>query len=470
MSKQTWWKVTCGICVLSVMAAIDSPAQTFKTLTSFDGVTGTPWSLVSLVQGTDGNLFGTTSNGGAYGNGTVFRVTPAGTLTTLYSFCAIPLNCTDGMTPYGGLIQAADGNLYGTNTFAGFGGTGVVFKISPQGTETTVAALAGSGQPAGTLVQAANGTFYGTTGDQDGYFSMIFSVPVPPGPFITTLYTFCSEAPNCDTGENPSALIQATNGNLYGTTQNDGGVGGDGTIFEMTPKDSLMNLHTFGGADGSAPIGSLVQASNGGLYGTTTEGGANGYGTVFRASLKGSLTTLHSFNSSDGAYPSAGLVQATDGNFYGTTARGGANGAGTLFKMSPGGTLTTLYNFCADSNCTDGSGPYGALFQATNGKFYGVTTGGGANNDGTVFGLNVGLGPFVETVPTSGKVGRGVLILGTNLTGTSSVTFNGTPAVFTVRSKTLISATVPAGGTSGTVEVVTPGGALSSNVSFQVAP
>jgi uncharacterized repeat protein (TIGR03803 family) len=148
-----------------------------------------------------------------------------------------------------------------------------------------------------------------------------------------------------------------------------------------------------------------------------------------------------------------------------------SNGCGTIFSITRSGTLTTLYNFCSQggSNCTDGYGLQAALVQDTNGTFYGTTVFGGANDDGTVFSLSVGLGPFVKTQPTSGAVGATVIILGTNLTGSTSVTFNSTPQpTFTVVSASEMTTTVPAGATTGTVQVVTPGGTLSSNVPFTV--
>jgi uncharacterized repeat protein (TIGR03803 family) len=169
------------------------------------------------------------------------------------------------------------------------------------------------------------------------------------------------------------------------------------------------------------------------------------------------------------------LIQATNGELYGTTEFGGAYGVGlayggTVFKITPGGELTTLHSFCAQSGCTDGSIPGGVLVQATNGEFYGTTDAGGANNYGTLFSLSVGLGPFVETQTTVGKVGAAVKILGTDLTGATSVSFNGTAAVFTVVSPSLIKTTVPAGATTGKVEVVTPSGTLSTYVPYRVRP
>src|ERR1039458_8611686 len=223
------------------------------------------------------------------------------------------------------------------------------------------------------------------------------------------------------------------------------------------PAQTLTTLYSFcsqsGCPDGYSPYAGLVQATNGDLYGTTYFGGTGNGGTIFKIAPGGTLTTLYSFcsqtNCADGGGPYAGLVQATSGDFYGTTALGGTGGWGTVFKITPGGTLTTLYSFCSQTNCTDGATPYAGLVQDTNGDFYGTTTHKGGAASGTVFSLSVGLGPFVETRPPYGKVGAAVKILGTNLTGAASVSFDGTAAVFTVVSSSEITTTVPAGASSG---------------------
>jgi uncharacterized repeat protein (TIGR03803 family) len=174
----------------------------------------------------------------------------------------------------------------------------------------------------------------------------------------------------------------------------------------------------------------------------------------------------------DGSDPEAGLVQATDGDLYGTTSfNGDTYNGGTIFKITPSGMLTTLYSFCQSANpCTSGEYPQAALIQDTNGHLYGTTSFGGTGYAGTVFSLSVGLGPFVETQTTAGEVGEVVKILGNDLTGATSVSFNGTPAVFKVSASSLITTTVPAGATSGEVQVVTPSRTLSSNVPFRVLP
>ena len=451
--------LTLVVVLLFVVVATQSAqAQTLKTLHSFDGTDGSD-PQAALVQGTNGDFYGTTYYGGANGWGTVFKITPSGTLTTLHSF-----DITDGSQIIAGLVQGTHGDFYGTTVEGGpsdcSGGCGTIFKITPSGTLTTVHSFDGTdgSNPQAALVQGTSGDFYGTTfegGAND--FGTIFKIT--PSGTLTTLHSF-----NFYTdGETPLAgLVQATNGDFYGTTSR-GGANGAGTVFKISPSGALTTLDSFDGTDGSYPQAGLVQATNGDFYGTTGYGGVC-CGTIFKMTPSGTLTTLHSFDGTDGSFPAASLVQATDGHFYGTTYYGGANGDGTVFKITPSGALTTLHSF----DNTDGGNPSAALIQAANGKFYGTTSDGGANGDGTVFSLSVGLGPFVETQPTSGKVGAAVKILGTDLTGTTSATFNGTAATFTVVSSSEIKTTLPTGATTGTVEVTTPKGTLKSNVVFRV--
>jgi uncharacterized repeat protein (TIGR03803 family) len=452
MSKFSSWKTILLLFAFCAAVAISSPAQTFKTLASFDGTNGGYPYFMSLVQGTDGNFYGTTWVGGANNDGTVFKITPAGALTTLHSF-----EVTDGAAPYAGLVLATSGNFYGITTRGGAKGYGTVFEITPAGKLTTLHSFEGGSAdgawPEGGLVQATNGNFYGTTyeggADNDG---TVFEITAAGK--LTTLYSFDG---NC--GEDPVAgLVQATNGNFYGTTVY------DACVFEITAAGKLTTLLSFDGTDGDYPTAGLVQASNGNFYGTAPEGGAHGDGTVFEITAAGKLTTLLSFDESDGGRPEGWLVQGTNGNFYGTTNAGGADDDGTVFEITPAGKPTTLASF----DESDGANPVGGLVQATNGNFYGTTYYGGAHGLGTVFSLAVGLGPFVETNPTSGAVGTAVIILGNNLTGTTSVTFNGTAASFKVVSSTEITATVPKGATTGVVKVKTPKGTLASNVSFRV--
>lgn len=469
----TWGKLNrrmSAVSVLSAAMAIALPAETFTTLHSFDGTDGTGPGPV--VQATNGDLYGNTLGGGANGAGTVFKITTTGVLTTLYSFCS-QNGCADGEYPRAWLVQATNGYLFGTAQSGGTDGYGTVFRVTPSGALTALYSFCSqSGCADGTtpdsgLVQATNGDLYGTTsdgGDAFGGFGTVFKIT--PSGTLTTVHIFAGNF----TGIEPVAgLVQAANGDLYGTTIF-GGANGAGTVFKMTPGGALTTLYSFCGeddcGDGQNPQVNLVQATNGDLYGTTSLGGANAMGTVFKMTPSGALTTLYSFCSQSGCPDGSGfapLVQATNGDLYGTTVAGGESGYGTIFKITPGGTLTTLHSF----DGTDGEYP-GGLIQDTNGLLYGTTTAGGANNYGTVFSLSVGLGPFVKTQTASGEVGAPINILGSDLTGATSVTFNGIAAAFTVVSRYLITTTVPAGASTGEVEVVTPSRTLSSNVPFRV--
>jgi uncharacterized repeat protein (TIGR03803 family) len=378
-----------ALLLLCLATAITAPAQTFTSLVSFDGTNGAN-PLGSLVQGFDGSFYGTTSAGGAYGKGTVFKITAGGTLTTLYSFCPQGGNCTDGLNPNAGLALGIDGSFYGTAYAGGTNFDGTVFKITPQGTLTTLHRFDGSdGAEPGALIQGADGSFYGTTfvgGANNG--GSIFKI-TPQGT-LTTLHSFCAAA-NCADGTEPNgAIVQATDGNFYGTTYAGGAYLYYGSVFKITPGGALTTFYSFCAKalcpDGSDPVEGLVQAADGNFYGTTAYGGANnscsdGCGTVFKITSGGILTTLYSFctaNCADGFYPYAGPVQATDSDLYGTTTQGGANNVGSIFKITPQGTLTTLYSFCSQTNCADGAGAFSNLFQATTGNFYGATYGGAA--------------------------------------------------------------------------------------------
>jgi uncharacterized repeat protein (TIGR03803 family) len=508
MTKFNWVTKACGVFLLWATTAIALSAQTFTTLHKFAGYpTDGSLPLAGLVQGTDGNFYGTTNAGGGnsggnscndiislgLGCGTVFKITPTGTLTTLYSFCS-QANCTDGYNPRAALIQGANGDFYWATFYGGTNAYGTVFRITPTGTFISlysfcsVSDCADGAYPSAGMIQAANGDFYGTTysgggnSDCEVEFGCGTVFSITPSGTLTTLHSFVSTD-----GSGPEGLIQATNGTFYGTTAI-GGANGAGTVFTITASGRLTTLYSFCSqancTDGSRPGAGLVQGTNGDFYGTTTGGGAHGEsGTVFEITPGGTLTTLHSFDGADGYYPDVALVLASNGDLYGTTFYGGppprclGGSCGTVFGITPSGTFATRYTFCSQILCMDGTGPEG-LIQATNGTFYGTTQAGGTTDNGdcfgeacgTVFSLAVGLEPFVETQPTSGAVGAAVNILGTNLTDATSVTFNGTPAVFRVVSKTLITTTVPTGATTGTVQVITPNGKGLSNVPFTVLP
>jgi uncharacterized repeat protein (TIGR03803 family) len=367
--------------------------QTLTTLWQFSGNNG-QWPLAGLVQGIDGNFYGRTLVGGTNGSGTVFKITPQGTLTTLYQFGARVT--VDNAAP-AGLIQGTDGNFYGTAQTGGDAGDGgYVFRLTPQGMLTTLwqfSGINGSG-PAG-LVQGSDGNFYGTTsGGGTNGSGTVFKI-TPQGT-LTTLWQFGDFLSTA--GAHPAAgLVQGSDGNFYGTTSF-GGTNNDGAVFKITPQGTLTTLWQFSGRDGRWPTG-LVQGGDGNFYGTTPAGGTNrnnlagghsGDGTVFKITPQGTLTTLYQFealvpatrNRIPNATSPGQLIHGTDGNFYGTTCFGGTNEAGTVFRITPQGTLTTLWQFNPRFSGSNTLCPCG-LVQGSDGNLYGTTSRGGRY--GTVF-------------------------------------------------------------------------------------
>jgi uncharacterized repeat protein (TIGR03803 family) len=489
MALQTGMMIKCSpsaglalIIILLAILAVPSRGQTVTALVTFNSENGSA-PLSSLVQGTDGNLYGTTETGGntscnpPYGCGTIFRVTPEGTLTTLHKFCA-QLNCADGATPFTGLVLGTDGNFYGGTAGGGAhackgnvscGGT--IFKLTSQGKLTILYSFCAQenctdGETPSALIEASDGDFYGTGGGGAYGLGTVFKV-TPQGK-LTVLYSFCGQS-LCADGANPRAgLLRGPDGYLYGST-NGGGAFGYGTIFKVAPGGILTPLHSFDSTDGANPTAALIQGSNGGFYGSTQWGGtvindcAFGCGTLFRISSSGKLKTLDSFDWSNGYEPYSSMIQATDGNFYGTTAEG--VGGGTIFEITSSGSLTTLYTFYGGST---GIFPFGGLLQATNGTFYGTTSGDGFSF-GTVYSMSVNLGPFVALVQPEGNVGAAAQIIGQGFINTTSVAFSGIHATsFKVVSDTYMTAVVPQGATTGPVVVTTPTAVLTSNVDFRV--
>ena len=484
MMKLSLSKIACivlAFCAATIVtpAQTESPAQiTFKSLYSFDGEGahgGANPGFGNLVQGPDGYLYGTTE-ASVGTEGTVFKISTAGKLKTLCIFCTKGQPCLFGAKPLGGVTLASNGMFYGTTSLGGYYNLGVVFQITSAGKLTRLHSFGGGegAVPWAAPIQAANKLLYGTTseGGSANEGAIYEMTTTGANPFSVSF-----------TGTNgiyPFArLVQGASGNFYGTT---GEVtSGNGTVFAVTENEGLTRLHKFNGAPGGGdPVGGLVQARDGTLYGTTITGGAHlAGGTVFSITPAGKFKIIYSFcakkGCTDGANPEASLIQASDGNLYGTTYAGGTNtdscsgGCGTIFKITPAGTLTTVYNFCSQSGCDDGYYPESGLVQATNGTFYGTTFyGGKSGSAGTVYSLSLGLAPFVKVLPALGTAGATAMILGDNLTGTTNVSFNGIAAPFTVISDTEIQATVPTGATTGNVTVDTHGGTLKSDAMFQV--
>lgn len=474
--------------------AVNPSSATLTTLVNFGNGNG-QYPEAQLAQGLDGNFYGTTYRGAAHpSEGIAYNITPAGILTTFGYPCTT--NYCTGSKASSGFVLAGDGNLYGTTAFGGNGPyrnvnhAGTVMQLNPQIGLTTIYNFCSQlgcqdgDDPYYSLTLGSDGNLYGATTigglhNQGTFFS------VTPQGVWSKLYDFdgSNSGPSY-----PGAIVQATDGYFYGTASGGTGAfcqqtGGCGTVFKLTAQGVLTTIYSFCSqpncTDGYGSGSGLIQAVDGNLYGVSGSGLHNG-GTIFKITPKGALTTLYSFcalaNCADGTLPTP-LVQGTDGNFYGATIYGGGgascyisgNGCGSLFKLTSTGVLTTLYSFCplGGATCPDGASPQ-QLTQGTDGNFYAVTYQGGSTGYGTSFKLATGLGPFVRTVTSSGKVGASVIILGTNLTGATKVTFNGVSAAFTVVSSSEITATVPAGTKTGAFVVTTPSASLKSNKNFQV--
>jgi uncharacterized repeat protein (TIGR03803 family) len=377
----------------------------------------------NLIMATDGNFYFTSTAGGTDNIGAVGRMTPGGLVTTLHSF--VRTN-TMGNTPFAGVIQASDGNLYGT-TYFGTDGGGSVFRLTLAGVFTTLKSFGTNKEdeffPYTGLVQGPDGHLYGTTlrgGLNDK--GTIYRITLDGGTF-TRLHDF-----NGDDGENPEgALVVGPDGNLYGTTLQ-GGSGSRGTVYRLTTAGVLTSLYSFPSLSefstagiainetGANPRTALLLAADGNLYGTTYQGGPNGYGTVFRITPAGTLNVFHAFTgpSLGSGYPLAGLTQDVAGNFYGTTERSGGLNRGTAYRLSSTGQFSLLHGFT--NSVFDGSVPYVSLLPF-NGELYGSSFSDGTANSGALFKLDVGDG---VTLPVEITVSPMVVDLGGSATLTWS--------------------------------------------------
>jgi uncharacterized repeat protein (TIGR03803 family) len=464
-----------ALLTITVVCSAKFAHAQYSVLYNFGSGSGSPpeFPVGAIAQGRDGSLYGTTNSGGANNAGTVFKITPAGKLLVLYSFCS-QASCADGSTPLGGLTLRPDGHFIGTTSAGASHNAGTIFDISQTGTLTTLYTFTNGtdgGAPRAAPILGPDGEFYGTTttGGAPSSCGSIYRL----GATFSVLHDF-----NRVLGCEPLVpLVLGMDGNFYGTTIG-GGMTGLGVIFKATYRPGLAPLFTvLNNLDGTtlaSPQAPLIEGSDGNFYGTTSGGGPGNNGVIFKMTPSGSVSVLHNLNgTTDGSGPLTGLVQATDGNFYGTASVGGSTsgdcigeGCGTLFQVTPAGGFLVLNTF----DSFTGSAPSSSPFQHTNGLLYGEASTGGLGLAGVFYSWNGSLPPFVSTVQLTRAVGSAVEILGQGFTSTTTVSFNGVAASATVQSGTSLTATVPAGATTGFITVTTSSGTLTSNRQFVVTP
>jgi len=377
--------VKTGYPVMNIHVTYAGVTGSFSTLYVFtDGTANGGGPTAGVTETADGTLFGTTGTGGPANYGTVYELTTSGSLFTLHAFTG----GADGGTPGAGVLSVGGTAFYGTTVVGGTsGGYGTAYMVDTTGSLTTLHSFDGvndGANPYGGLISGTDNNLYGTTQNKGTTASSgagsgtVFKMSLTGS--LTTLYTFTGQD---DGGEPSGTLATGTDGEFYGTTMV-GGTGNYGTVFKITSSGTLTTLHSFGGAtDGSTPVAGLFLGTGNNFYGVAELGGTAGYGTVYEVTGSGSTNVIHTFTGgNDGGMPIGGLIQATDGNLYGTTSMGGTNGYGTIFQVSPGGSPFTVVH--AFTGGGDGGKPYGGLIQGSNGDIYGTTTT-GTNNQGTVF-------------------------------------------------------------------------------------
>jgi uncharacterized repeat protein (TIGR03803 family) len=380
-----------------------------------------------------------------------------------------------------------DGNFYGTTSVGGTNSIGTIFRITPSGAFTSLYSFTpSSGQMPNALIQASDGNFYGTTYQQGVHTAGTFFKMTTSGS-VTVLYAFCSLSGCSDGGQPNAPLLQGPDGNFYGTTSL-GGTHSAGTVFKMTPSGTLTTLHAFTGGDGLGPVAALILGSDGNFYGTTYSGGNNTLGTIFVISPSGAFTSLYSFSGSDGKNPFAPLLEVGDGVFLGTTGEGGTHNDGTVFQFSLANVPTTTVltsmpnpsyqgqdvTMTATVTAMNGSTPAGTVVFKSNGTQIGSAS---LNNSGVaVFdytGLAVGtdsLTAVYQGLPPLEASTSNTVMQVVHPGSTTSVTSSPNPSMF--GSLVTITATVgPAGPPTptGTVGFTSNGTAIAGCTSVTLA-
>src|SRR3569833_1413523 len=391
--------MSLALVVTSMLAVGIARAEQFVAVHAFNADTEGVSPVGGLLLASDGNFYGVTNQGGANRGGTVYMMTPAGKITVLHSF-ADPSTPNDGLGPEGGLVEGPDGNLYGTTAVGGSHGEGTIFKITKAGALTILhsfrdGSVAGDGSwPEAAMIVGSDGNFYGTTTDADAGTTTYGTVfKITPGGVVTVLHNFLpTEAMQ------PTGLFQASDGDIYGVAMYGGATHGTvgssdglGSIFKITLGGAVSVIHNFIGTDGAKPRAALTQGNDGYLYGTTSQ-----YGTVFKLATNGTgFVTLNTLASSQSRVCLSPLVLRPDGNFYGTTAS-----PGSIFMMTPAGQLTTLYTFPSYSAVS------GQVAFKTKKTLFGTSGYQQSNTAGSIFALRFGPTHLVVSNPPSTVAGE----------------------------------------------------------------
>ena len=427
----------------------------------------------NIVQGRDGNMYG--GGGACAGNGAIYKISPAGVESVFFNFPPQWTNCGGA-----GLTLGSDGNFYGAceggNPATGMGS---IFQLTPAGVFTDLHDFDGANGdslPMYPPIQASDGNFYGVTGNEVQVCGNVYRL-TPAGVYKNLhTFTFGSEC-------HSSNLVQASDGNLYGTLADCEVVQGAGCVYKISTGGVFKEIHDFAFATGDVPCTGLIQGKDGKLYGATQQGAANGSGNIYKMTTAGVPADLHDFNNATDAScvnnvgPPVNLLQVADGSFYGVNPAYGPDGNGSIYKLTSTNVFTA---FLFPNPPVNGNLPSSTLIQHTNGLVYGTTPsgGGGAGGcpqtcQGTFFSVSTGDKPFVSLEPTqrAGNVGAKVGMFGQGFSSASVVKFGGVASTsVTLSGATYLTAVVPAGAHSGTVTVTTGSTTLTSPQTYKVKP
>jgi uncharacterized repeat protein (TIGR03803 family) len=457
--------------VMSAGVAIPAHAQTPTTLHAFqDGVTDACLPEDNIVQGRDGNMYGIGGSCGANGTGAVYKISPTGTESVIYSFPSTWSSCFSGLT------QGNDGNFYGT-CFTTPTGNGSIFQLTPAGGFTDkhdFTGAYGDTEPLYAPIQGTDGNFYGVTGYNPYSCGNVYQLTAAG--VYKNLHTFTGN----DCGA--SSLFQASDGNFYGTliscTLN---TTATGCVFKISTTGVFKEIYAFAFATGDGPCTGVIQGKDGKLYGATNAGGTNNVGNIYKITTAGVYTSLHEFDQATDAScvdnvgrTEVNLTQVTDGSFYGVNGAYGPNGNGSIYKLTSANVFTA---FLFPNPPVDGDLPLSTLLQNTNGLLYGATPSGGPTScspcQGVFFSVATGDVPFVNLEPTqkTGFEGASVGMFGQGFSSASTVEFGGVVATsVTVTGTTYLTAKVPTGAHTGTVTVTTGATKLTSPQTYKVKP